>query len=188
MHMGNDKYNVLYFDWLCRFICDNQCLYLHNGKNYSELLMFLHDIEFTYSLRLDENRYVDGIDFRRRFARDHYDTCWDAEEEFKDIPCSVLEMMTALVVRCEEHIMCDSQYGDRTPLWFWSMINYLGLIDMYDGNFSENYAWYAVSTMLNRTYEYNGRGGLFVLRNPRMDMREADIWHQINWWFTENYM
>ena len=33
--------------------------------------------------------------------------------------CSVLEMMIALAIRCEEHIMDDPDVGNRTGQWFW---------------------------------------------------------------------
>ena len=42
-------------------------------------------------------------------------------------PCSVLEMMIALSMRCEEQIMDDPDIGNRTGQWFWDMIDNLGL-------------------------------------------------------------
>lgn len=42
-------------------------------------------------------------------------------------PCSVLEMIIALAIRLEEHIMDDPDIGNRTGQWFWDMIVSLGL-------------------------------------------------------------
>ena len=36
-------------------------------------------------------------------------------------PCSVLEMILALAIRCEDTIMANVRYGDRTTQWFWSI-------------------------------------------------------------------
>lgn len=38
-----------------------------------------------------------------------------------------LEMIIALAIRLEEHIMDDPDIGNRTGQWFWDMIVSLGL-------------------------------------------------------------
>ena len=41
------------------------------------------------------------------------------------------------------------------------------------------------STFLNRQYEADGRGGLFIVRNSRFDLRTVEIWYQAMWYLDE---
>ena len=101
-----------YFEWLYDLVCDNR---YSEGYSYRKLLSYLHDVEFTYTIPKDSNRAEDGLDLRYRFA---YNTGREYAEEYLDGPCSVLEMMVALAIRCEECIMDDPKYGNRTGQWF----------------------------------------------------------------------
>ena len=128
-------------------------------------------------LPLDENRLLDGLDLRFRFA--------DENSYYIDGDCSVLEMMVALSLRCEEHIMSDDEIGNRTGRWFWEMIDNLGLESMYDDNFDKVYADKIIYRFLNREYEPNGDGGLFTVRNRNVDLRKVEIWYQLMWYLDE---
>jgi hypothetical protein len=99
-----------------------------------------------------------------------------------DGPCSVLEMMIALAIRCEETIMDDPDIGDRTRQWFWGMIINLGLGGMTDANFDPDFVDDSVLRFLNRDYEPDGRGGLFTIRNCHRDLRDVEIWYQLCWY------
>ena len=131
-----------------------------------------------FSIPLDQNRAEYGISLRRRFARSEgcYDAC-----EYIDGPCSVLEMMVALAIQCEEEIMDNTAYGDRTSQWFWDMITNLGLGSMNDRQFDIRYAEDVIDRFLNREYEPNGRGGLFTVRDYPRDLRDVEIWVQLLW-------
>lgn len=161
-----------YFEWMYDLVCEGR---FSGSVTYRELLTFLHDIEFTYFIRYDENRAVDGITLRYRYCQLH--DCEDLEYCLTG-PCSVLEMMVALAIRCEG-IMDDPMRGDRTSQWFWEMISNLGLGSMSDDNFSEWTVHDVVARFLNRDYEPDGRGGLFRVRGTRRDMRDIEIWHQL---------
>lgn len=63
---------------------------------------------------------------------------------------SVLEMLIALSIRLEEHIMDDPEIGDRTGQWFWNMITNLGLGSMDDRKFNENRVEDIVTRFLER--------------------------------------
>lgn len=95
-----------------------------------------------------------------------------------------LEMMTALAIRCEEHIMGDPDIGDRTGQWFWSMLSNLGLGSMSDTNFDKYRVDMALERFLERDYQRNGKGGLFTVNNGR-DMRATEIWYQMNYYLSE---
>lgn len=157
-----------YFEWLYNLV---------HGIQYRRLLIELHSIEFRYSIRMDENRADDGIRLRYRYA------IQKGCEEYVDYlngPCSVLEMMVALAIRCEEDIMDDPSYGDRTGQWFWHMIVNLGLGSMTDDRFDKRYVRERIDIFLNREYEPNGKGGLVTIKNCKHDLRTVEIWYQLN--------
>lgn len=168
-----------YFKWLVKKISVKSS---SRSVSYSKLLQFLHTVEFRWSIDRDENRAEDGIDMRWRFAV--YKGCEEDPDEILSIlqgPCSVLEMMVALSIQCED-IMDDPTIGDRTPQWFWHMITNLGLGSMHDDNFDKEYTMGILDRFMDRRYEPNGRGGLFRLRSCRKDLRDVEIWYQMCWY------
>ena len=171
-----------YYKWLCRFI------FTSRRRNYKRLIRYLHGVEFTYSVLFDENRYEDGLSLRSRFAYElgyGYDHITNT---MGDDPCSVLEMMIALALRCEEHIMDDIEYGDRTSQWFWTMIDNAGFGSLTDLNFNSREAEYIIDRVLNRKYGPCGEGGFFYIKNNcNVDLREVELWYQLNWYLDSYF-
>ena len=179
--MTKERLEEEYFDWLCHFIRDD----IHFGRvSYETLLRFLHTIEFTYSIYMDKNRAEDGKDLRYRFARDTGNDYDLVETCLCGNPCSVFEMMVALAIRCEEHIMEDMEYGERTSQWFWVMVDSLGLGGMDDTSFNRTRAAHIIRRFLSREYRPNGKGGLFTIENCSYDLREVEIWYQLNYYLN----
>ena len=176
--MLKDTINDEYFEWLFDLVCDGR---FSKETSYRKLLMFLHNTPFRYSILRDENRAHDGIDLRRRFSllQSH-----DGEyfAEYLDGPCSVLEMMIGLAIRCEEAFMDDTKYGNRTAQWFWEMINNLGLGSMIDIRFNKLVATDIIQRFLDRDYEPDGKGGLFTIKHCNRDLRNVEIWYQMCWY------
>lgn len=172
-----------YFEWMYQIVCNDK----YNRKTtYRKLLQFLHMTEFIFLLTKDRNREVDGRYLRFRFANERGygdDVVFDALDDGRH--CSVLEMMIALAIRCEEHIMENDEAGDRTGQWFWGMIVNLGLGSMTDRKFDKAYARKVVDAFLNREYEPDGRGGLFTVENCDKDMRDVEIWYQMCWYLSD---
>lgn len=171
-----DRINNEYFEWLCELIDSKR---FSKQVSYRKLLMHLHNIEFTWVIPMDENRADDGIQLRRRYAL----YCDDMSlTDYILGPCSVLEMMVALAIRCEETIMDDTAMGDRTGQWFWGMVHNLGLSPMTDPKFDRAFVDDIIARFLNREYEPNGRGGLFTVRHCNHDLRTVEIWWQLSWY------
>lgn len=164
-----------YFEWIVRLVCGDN---MRKRRRYSKLLAYLHERPFLYSLEMDENRARDGIDLRYRYASEM--GTYDVSRS--DQPCSVLEMMAALAIRCEEHIMSNPDIGDRTGEWFFAMIENLGLIDETNDQFNIRYVEMVIDRLIRREYEPDGRGGLFTVPNSRYDMRDTEIWYQAMWY------
>ena len=171
-----------YFEWLLSHIYDG--LY-PESISYYKLLSYLHSREFTFLIDRDHNRAVDGVYLRYRFMQEENISQNSITDNFLVSPCSVLEMMTALALRCEETIMDDPHYGNRTKTWFWGMIVSLGLGDQYDDNFDYDKVSKIITKFLNREYAANGKGGLFTTRHRNQDMREVEIWYQLQYYLDE---
>lgn len=170
-----DRINNDYFEWLCELIDDKR---FSKHTSYRKLLMHLHNIEFTWFVPYDDNRADDGIQLRRRYSL----ACDDITLSSYILgPCSVLEMMIALAIRCEA-IMDDALMGDRTGQWFWGMIHSLGLSPMTDSKFDRGFVDDVIARFLNREYEPDGRGGLFTVRHCDHDLRTVEIWCQLSWY------
>ena len=176
--MNGNGFEREYFEWMYRLVCGDR---YGEINSYKKLLSYLHDVEFTYIIPKDANRAEDGIDLRYRFT---YDYAGEEDTSCCRImgPCSVFEMLVALAIRCEETIMDDPNYGNRTAQWFWRMINNLGLGSMTDKRFDKNYVDDVMFNFLNRRYSPDGRGGLFTIRDCDCDLRRVEIWLQLLWY------
>ena len=172
--MTKDDVINAYFNWLYDLVCEDK---FANDISYRRLLMFLHGKEFVCVMKKDRNRVDDGVYMRYRFAYNN-NLNYNYVSECLDEPCSVLELIAALALRCES-IMDDPQIGSRTCQWFWSMITNLGLGYMSDGRFDRREAERIVDIFLNREYEPNGKGGLFTIRNDTTDLRDVELWSQM---------
>lgn len=170
-----------YIAWLFDLVCYDK----RGGilTTYGTLLRALYNREFTWSIDHDVNRAYDGIELRSRFMSERTDLQTPRRiNKFLNKPCSILEMMIALAVRCETTIMDDPRFGDRTTQWFWVMIRSLGLINMCDENFDEVALNQILDNLLNRNYQANGSGGLFTVNEPPYDLRDVEIWYQLCWY------
>lgn len=167
-----------YFQWIC-------CIALSKDSiHYQSLLRYLYNKPYRYTHPRDANREADGIELRYRFAYSMGVAPAEVACELDDKPCSMLEMMIALAIRCEENFMRNFEIGDRTYEWFQDMI-YSLQIAQNDFVFNERYVDQAVERFLNRDYAPDGLGSLFHLKHPYGDMRQVEIWDQAMWWISE---
>lgn len=172
-----------YFLWLCDLVnCDMD--------QYSELLYYLHDFEFTWSLELDSSRAKDGLELRKEY----YDNvCHDDWVMLMNKECSVLEALIALARRMDD-MLVDDNTSSRVPIWFWEMISNLGL-----KKYTNTFLWIGLEsdqydiqeilrTWMNREFDFDGRGSIFPLREPVHDQRERTLVYQMNDYVFENYI
>lgn len=145
------------------------------AKEYKNLLHTLESMEFLYTILNDENRAGDGLALRTLFLY---------APDAKSKPCSVLEMLIALAIR----LAYEVNDGQNESLYFWLLIENLGLISQTDEAFNESKIRIHVTRFLGRTYHPNGSGGgLFPLKNPRGDLRKIEIWYQMQAYIAEKY-
>lgn len=168
----NSDIRADYFLWMLSLIfCDGVC-------EYSELLGVLDDIPFHFVLEMDANREMDGVALRYRFGYENGISGDDISEAMGDDPCSVLEMMTALCLRCAEQII-DDDISVCARQMFCDMLQSLGLDDQTDGHVDVVTAQRIVERFLDRKYRKNGQGGLFTVPSAGHDMRNVEIWYQM---------
>lgn len=172
----------VYFKWLVDKVCRSNLSETHpeNFDNNDIVFTTLYNRKFTYSIPMDANREADGLNLRTRFL----DETGIRAYKFEGDCASLLEVLVALAIRCEDTIMGDTR-KDRTYKWFWIMMDNMNI----KGSKDESFINHAIDVMLNRTYNYDGtNGALFHVNNPRSDMRKTEIWYQMNWFLSQEYL
>jgi len=166
----------LYFKWLYRHVAS---IRLKNPeRSYWSLLRQLHDTEFVYFVPTDDNRAVDGTELRQEFFQAIGGTP-SGHPEIMDRPCSILEMLIALSGRL------SFSGGGASRDWFWHMLDNLGLRGYSDAHPNTREVNRILKRLVERTYDYNGNGGLFPLQHPHSDQRRVEIWYQMNSYLIE---
>ena len=181
--MNNAEIIERYFQWLVDQVC-----YKTEKKSYNDVLRLLFATTFKFSIERDGNRAADGVDLRSQFA-ECYNLDFETRHDAITGPCSLLEMLVALCDRAVFSMVdCEnSEEFDEKHDIFWLMMKNLGLVALKNGDFSHSKAIRRINIFMDRKYASNGsRGGLFVVKKPRKDLREVEIWYQMCWYFSEN--
>lgn len=168
-----EESNIIYryFDWICHIV--------HKEDDASKnLLWLIFKKDFRYTMPRDANRESDGLDLRYRFGYECNVPGPIVSTYLDTRPCSVLEAMVALCLRCEETCMANEEHGNRTWIWFEKMLESMS-INVYTSPIEIDRR---LDIMLDRHYDSNGRGGLFTIEYPPMDLRIVELWYQAMWW------
>lgn len=173
-----------YYSWLVSMVNGDDEF---NCDDYTYILGKLFSERFYWTMDRDENRSMDGLDLRETFCNR---TCLGLDEYYilmESMPeyCTILEMMVALAMRIEDDIMADPEYGDRTSKWFWTMMKNSRLADLDDASYEDEDANEVIFCLLNRQYLRDGFGGFFCTTNRSINMRNVEIWYQMNYYFDE---
>lgn len=174
-----------YFIWLCEMVCvDGR----YTDESYWILAKQLWDIDYEWIMEQDENRSKSVSILRHRYLAE------GGKEWHDEIP-SVLEVLIMLSDAIFD--MLDELDGeDRRPMYFWEMIDNLGLIDFTDNRFRQlpdRNSWdfrrirQRIDVWLDRRFDYDGTGSPFPLQKPREDQRNVELWYQMNAYIIENY-
>lgn len=144
--------------------------------SFEYILDEMDRVAFVAVNSLDDNRIDDALVMRTRF-------CSDVDSYFgKNLPVSVLEVLTALACRCDTDIEGDPDYPEFTaPLWFWSMVKAL-FGDQFDDILggSELEIRHYTDAICDQLCSF---GQIF----DHDRRRKADLWMQLNRWLTENF-
>jgi hypothetical protein len=167
----NEVLDEEYLTWLYSQVGDVK--ERNRSLTYWTLFRQMHSIEFVWMVPNDDNRVQDG-----RGLRDEWVTeCKISVEpsSLRTRGCSFLEMLIGLSRRVA--FEADGHVGT----WFWHLIHNLGLLGCTDrSRYNQQEVDDRIKTVIFRTYDRNGRGGLFPMRHARKDQREVEIWYQMN--------
>jgi hypothetical protein len=158
----------LYFNWLCAKVL--QIRHRTPSLTFDTLFKTLHTLEFVWLLPGDDNRAEDGRELRREFLI--MGEIPD-DEQWRQYPCSVFEMLIAFSRRAEINT------GTTAKQWFWEFLDNLNLAGVNDASgVDPDEIRDTVEIFVFRTYGDNGDGGLFPLREPLCDQTKQEIWQQ----------
>lgn len=169
----SEPLDELYFRWLYSQVGSVR---LRNpARTHWALLKQLYTKEFVWVIANDDNRLEDGRDLRLEFLQEA--NIQNADSEWLSLGCSMLEMLIGLARRL--NFETDASVGE----WFWKMMYNLNLSDYTDeaglaGDYSEQDIDNILDELIWRTYDPDGRGGLFPLEDAEEDQRDVEIWYQ----------
>lgn len=175
-----------YFRWLYSHI--GALTDLNPSHSHWLLAEVLHRRAFESTLVNDENRESDGLALRDEFCDE-----WGSWEGSRFIfePCTVLEMLIALAKRMD--YVSGGSVIDNTGVGncFWQMMRNAGLDHITDDGFAstpttEAYVNSVIDRVMYHRYSEKGVGGLFPLRKPPYDVRNMELWYQMNEYVIEN--
>lgn len=173
--MNVEPLEETYFKWLVDQVVNSR---LHNSRQTNwEVLRQLHQTEFFWRIRNDDNRVADGKELRSEFLDGLPAGSWETQG------CSFLEMLIALSRR-----LAFQTEGISPAEWFWHLMDNVGL-RISDWDYEEQrmhgYVDQVLQMINNRTYDKNGRGGLFPLHGANIDQTKIEIWYQMNYYLLE---
>ena len=179
--MNGEPLEETYFKWLAVQVVNTRL------KNPSltnwHVLRQLFGTEFVWRIRNDDNRVADGVELRSQFLDQHLGL--EVDPAWFEQPCSFLEMLIAL----SERLTFQTE-GASPAEWFWHLMNNVGLNitdQAYEAGRMQMYVDQVLQMINMRTYDRNGRGGLFPLNGAGVieDQTKVELWYQMNYYLLE---
>lgn len=170
-----------YFDWLSMIAVPDG----YKRCDYQKLLNALMDTEFWWVVPRDRNRAEDGLELRELYEEETGEGC-----EFGG-PCSILEMLLALAIRCNDEIMYDPDDPKRADKWFWMMIENLELDRFVNEKFDREAVRDILEAFCGRKVDKKVSTWLFPIPKMSTSYRKMELWYQMNyylkWRFSEYF-
>lgn len=152
-----------------------------DASDYDQLAIALFNIDYYWDIPMDQNRADDGIYLRQVYA-DEMGKPIDAVLD--PLVSTVLEMLVAFAERT--NFITSERYS--TSHWFKMFISNLD-IDWYDyayvdvNGIDNDDIIKKVNHFMHHKYNYDGsNGGLFVVNDPPHDLRDTELWYQMQYW------
>lgn len=165
----------LYLTWLYEQFADPEAA--NPSRTFWKIARHLFTTEFTWFVPNDDNRAADGTALRYEFIDDL--GLEDVDPHWLGVGCSMLEMLLGLSRRLS--FLAEGQPRE----WFWHILGNLDLRLNDKGRYNPADVGEVLDRVISRTYERDGRGGLFPLRHPDADQRRVELWYQLNAYLTE---
>jgi len=174
--MNSRKIGGDYYRWLIDIVGD-----MYEGKSYLLLLKDLWATDFIWTVPNDDNRHYDALDLRSEYTNENMGS-----------ESSLLEVMITIAAHMND-MMFDPIYGECIDVWFWELIENLELTIYDDENYNGRNIEDILYILLNREYDFNGKGSLFPLQNGSQKCHKncnkhrnsVEIWYQMNDYLME---
>lgn len=178
---------LTYFDYLFEKVERNSYGSVVDERICSTLHSIIFDSDIVDDTRIEDIQAAREDYFNLVECRPEWDSAiFEGDEEF-----SVFELLVTLAEKLESKLMRNPIYGDRTPVWFWSMLENLDIttdtVIKEDGNIDSDYIMSVICRWLYKEFQYNGDGSPFPLKNPSEDTRLCSIWRHAMYYLNENY-
>lgn len=171
----NQPLDELYLDWLYKEIANPGVR--PRAQSFWNLARLMYTKPFIWFIPNDDNRVADGQYLRVEFSQDL--DLYDVDPHWLSLECSFLELLVGLARHLEF-------LGDGTVRgWFWEMVDNLEIRYSDQDRINPSHVNDVMDRVISRTYRANGVGGLFPLRHPDCDQREAELWYQLNAYLNE---
>ncbi len=154
-------------------------------EDYTYLLRELYDIEFYSVVKYDEDRGMDGLNLREKWADE---TGYKGSLDFG--VANVLEVLIGIAIRIEYHLFGTKYYDEWDYInIFWDMISNLGLEKMYGtlSRYTFDEIREKVTHFLNRDYFCHKNCNIFKFENEPKDIKKLNIWTQMGLYIREKW-
>lgn len=160
--------DISYYEWLISQIKTPV------ERTYNDMFERMHNLEFVWTVPNDNNRVQDGIDLRFEFAG----------SDSRKLTLKIVTFLEVLVALSRRVAFVA---GGDERVWAWILIKNIGLNKMSDPltNGRTDKIEEILHTLIWRTYDYDGNGGFFPLKNPEKDQAKVEIWYQMNTYVNE---
>lgn len=178
--MSTEELDERYLRWLYSQIASVRAR--SKKRTHWQLCRQLHETIFVALVAHDENRIADARDMRYEFLGRNEDVAGDLE--WMGSPATMMELLVLL----SRFLSFETE--DPVALWFWHLIETLGLEQFNDLSYDDEAQEVVARTLdrvIWRTYEPSGEGGLFPLRSPDDDQRDVELWYQLNAYLLEQF-
>jgi hypothetical protein len=138
-----------------------------SDKPYHLLFEKLNTITYIWAEILDRDRAGKAVELRYEYGYTSAQAVSSA---------TVLEVLVALARDMDD--VTGEPGENHADLWFGMMLDNLGLSAYDDESYDEKAVQRIVDIWLNKSYDKNGRGGLFPLKHSFEDQRHVPIWNQ----------
>lgn len=140
----------------------------------------MYSTEFIWFIANDDNRAEDGRALRYEFLQERQPGDTPEVREWFSLGCSFLEMLVGVARRLA------FEAGDDPRMWFWQLLETLDLTQYNDASrYRRGHIGETIDRVIWRTYEPDGRGGLFPLDYAQEDQTEVEIWYQLSAWLLQ---
>lgn len=182
-----DEIKTAYMNWLLSLI---------GGRSYFHLCKELHKTIFRWHVSNDDNRIDDARGLKERFVWTIYQAPANRViMQWIEGPCSVFEVLVALSERMADQLDELTGSGGHPEKCFVEFLVNLRLGGFTDGQSPNGFSAIQelrigdiCQRLVERTYDADGRGGLFPLKKwPRKDRRDVELWYQMMDYLAEKH-